>query len=46
MMFGVVARQGPKSPPGVTADVLVQLRDGTRKLYLVRAPGQLLRESS
>ena len=45
-MFRVVARQGPKSPPGVTADVLVQLRDAMRKLYLVRVPGQLIRESS
>jgi len=45
-MFGVVGSQGPKWPPGVTADVVVQLRDAMRKLYLVRAPGQLIHESS
>jgi len=44
--FQALARQGPKWPPGVTADVVVQFRDAMRKLYLVRAPGQLIQESS
>lgn len=44
--FQVTARHGPKWEPGLAVDVVVQLRDAMRKLYFVRAPGQVIERSA
>jgi hypothetical protein len=44
-VFEVIARQGPKWDAGESVDVVVQLRDGAGKEYLVGAPSQLIEHS-
>ena len=43
--YEVVARDGPKWGPGVTVEVIVQLRDGVGPTVLLRAPDQLINRS-
>ena len=42
----VVARNGPKWGPGVTVDVVVQLRDARGQIYRLRARDQPIRRTS
>jgi hypothetical protein len=40
--YEVVARDGPKWGPDVSVDVVVRLRDGSGRSYLLRAPMQMI----
>jgi hypothetical protein len=39
-LYELVARDGPKWGPGITVDVVVRLRDGSGRAFLLRAPKQ------
>jgi hypothetical protein len=40
--YEVVARDGPKWGPDISVEVVVQLRDGSGRSYLLRAPMQMI----